>query len=401
MVDFEPNNDVDMIKRSIDGFLEQEIEPLEKKHEDILTPDYRKLRDDGRLKDEVVDIIKTVRRKSGEAGYWAMHMPEDVGGGGMNIVDLVDILQHIYSKGLGLNEHLIENTPGPHPTLLEMDDSLKDEYLYPLIEGKKDGCFALTEGSSGSDALNMSTTAEKDGDEWVIDGSKMWITNSPYADFVQVFAVTDPDAGPGGVSSFLVDADNPGFTVTRVIDTIELDGMHAELDFTNCRVPDTNVIGEVGSGFYTAMEQINYGRARIAARCAGLMEFLLEECVEYANSRTSWDRPIGKRQHVRGMIADIAVWQETVENLALKTAWLIEQGENPIKVSAMAKYYATETLFQAADNAVQVFGGNGLSLDYPLERVFRYARTLRIPEGTSEMQKERIADEVGLGSGIK
>jgi acyl-CoA dehydrogenase len=397
MVDFSQTTDVRLIKDGLDSFLEQEVEPIEEAHRDLLVPDFRRLRDDGRLKDEVVDAIDTVRRKSGEAGYYGIDMPESVGGGGASAVELVRVLFHLYSKGLGLKMYVIEGAAGPHSTLLELDDELKEEYLVPAVAGRKSGCFVLTESTSGSDALDMATTAEKDGDEWVIDGTKMWITNSPYADYGQVFAVTDPEKeGPDRVSAFLFDTDNPGFSVERINQTLFNDGMQAEVEFDNCRVPESHLIGERGEGFYNAMRFLNEGRLRIAARCTGLMSYLLEEVVDYATQRTAWGEPIGKRQHVRRMIADIATWQETAENLVLKTAWRVDQGEDPAKQSAIAKYYATEKLFEAADNAVQVFGANGLSYEYPIQRVFRYARLLRIPEGTSEIQLETIASEVGL-----
>jgi alkylation response protein AidB-like acyl-CoA dehydrogenase len=172
--------------------------------------------------------------------------------------------------------------------------------------------------------------------------------------------------------------------------------MQAQVRFDECRLPEDHLIGERGTGFLAMMDTINQGRARIGARCAGLMSYLLDQTVEYANQRTSWGKPIGERQHIRRMIANIATWKETTETLALRTAWLIDQGEDPAKQSAMTKYYGTEKLFEAADMAVQVFGGNGLTYDYPVQKVFRYARMLRIPEGTSEIQQETIADEVGL-----
>lgn len=397
MADFTQAEDVRLIKEGLDAFLEQEIEPLEEELRDLLVPDFKRLRDDGRLKADVVDAIDTVRRKSGEAGYYGIDLPEEAGGGGASIVELVRVLFHLYSRGLGLKMYVIEGAAGPHSTLLELDDELKTTYLEPAIAGRKSGCFALTESTSGSDALNMETTAERDGDEWVIDGTKMWITNSPYADYGQVFAVTDPDEeGQNRVSSLLFDTDNPGFSVKRINQTLFNDGMQAEVEFDDCRVPDTHLIGERGEGFHNAMRFVNEGRLRIAARCAGLMSYLLEESVDYANGRKAWGEPIGSRQHVRRMVADIATWQETAENLVLKAAWRVDRGDNPAKQSAIAKYYATEKLFEAADNAVQVFGANGLSHELPVQRVFRYARLLRIPEGTSEIQIETIASEVGL-----
>ena len=397
MVEFASDEATRMVNRSIDDFIDRIVEPLEEEHRDLLVPDYHRLDNDGFLKPPVREAMQTVRERSGEDGFWGMHMPEAVGGGGFSTRALSQTTQHIYSHGLGLNVHIIENAPGPHTTLLELEDTLREQYLEPLTRGEASACFCFTESSSGSDALDMDTRAEKDGDEWVISGSKMWITNAPYADFGQVIAVTDPDAsGSRHVSAFLFDTDAPGFSVVRSNRTIYNDGMQAEVEFDDLRVPERNMIGERGEGVSVAMETINEGRVRIGARCAGLMSFLLEQAVDYASERTSWGQPIGTRQHVRGMIADIATWQKTTETLVLNAAWLIDQGENPVKESAMAKYYGTEMLFHAADNAVQIFGANGLTYDYPVQRILRYARLMRIPEGTSEIQQETIASEVGL-----
>jgi acyl-CoA dehydrogenase len=397
MVNFHPTEEVPLIKQTIDEFVEREVEPMEAENQDLLSPDFRRLAEDGRQKPEAVELMDRIRRRSGEAGIYGMHMPEEVGGLGLSMVEVAMIEQHIYSHGLGLNRYMYEFSPGPHPSLLNVDEELIEQYLEPLVAGEITQCLCITESTSGSDALNMKTRAEKDGDEWIINGEKMWITNAPYADFGQVFAVTDPEKeGAEKISAFLFETDNPDFHVERINQTLVNDGMQAQVQFDKCRVPAKNMIANRGEGFLAMMDTINQGRARIGSRCAGLLEYLMEQTVEYANERTSWGKPIGKRQHVRRMIANIATWKEVTETLALRTAWRIDQGEDPAQQSAMLKYYSTEKLFEAADNAVQVFGANGLTYDYPLQKVLRYARMLRIPEGTSEIQQETIANEVGL-----
>lgn len=397
MVEFSASDETRLMLRSLDEFYESEIDSLAEANKNLLVPDYNRLDNDGRLKDEAVELVDTVRRRSGEAGFYGVAIPESVGGSDVSTVCLVQLLMRLYSKGLGLNMHVIEGAPGPHRNLLELDTDLQEEYLVPTVEGKKSGCFALSESTSGSDAINMDTTARRDGDEWVINGTKMWITNSPYADYGQVFAETDPDAEGGrGISAFLFDSDNPGFSVKRMNKTILNDGMQAEVEFDECRLPESHLIGEHHKGFDLALRFLNMGRIRIAARCAGLLSYLEDQVVDYANQRESWGTPIGKRQHIRRMVANIATWKETLESLVLRTAWRIDQNEDPAKQASMAKYYGTEKLFAAADNAVQIFGANGLTHDYPVQRIFRYARLMRIPEGTSEIQQETIAKEVGL-----
>jgi acyl-CoA dehydrogenase len=242
--------------------------------------------------------------------------------------------------------------------------------------------------------MNMDTTADKEGGEWVINGTKMWITNAPYARFGQVFVETDPEAKKTDrISAFLFDFEDPGVEVTRMNQTLLNDGMQGEVMFDDYTVPETYMLGERGDGFEITTNGLNEGRVRIAARCCGLMEYLINQVREYANERTLWRKPIGSRQHIRSMIADMVTWQETAENQMFKTAQQITEGGDPVKMSAMAKYYATEKFFETADNAVQIFGANGLSHDYPIQRIFRYARLMRIPEGTSEIQKETIASK--------
>jgi acyl-CoA dehydrogenase len=393
--------ELQLMKKSIDEFVKREVHPVEEEYEDVLVPDYAGLQPDGRLKDRTLEAINTIRRKSAETGFYGMHMPESVGGMDVGLREQLDLIQHIYSHGFGLNVRMVEAGAGPSTVYLNLDDDLVDEFLRPAVRAEKTACFAMTESSSGSDALDMRTTATKDGDEWVISGEKMWITNAPYADFGQVYAVTDPEAKKSRrISAFFFDTSDPAFEVKRVIRILLNDGDHAEVAFNDLRVPDRYLMGERGRGLSLALENINETRLKQTARCAGLMDYLADRTVDYANDRTSWGAPIGQRQHVRRLVADIVAWQATAETLLQRGTWEVGHGNNAIQACAIANRFATQKLFEAADNAIQVFGGNGLTHEYGIERILRRARVMRVSEGTVEMQTETIAKEAGLGRSV-
>ncbi len=242
----------------------------------------------------------------------------------------------------------------------------------------------------------MDATAERDGDEWVIDGNKYWITNGPYADFAMVFARTSGEKGEyGGITCFLVERDNPGYHVEKVHRTMGLTpGGQAELRFDDCRVGEDRVLGEVDEAFQTAMNWIGGGRIKIAANAVGTAQFLLDLAVEYARDRETFGKPIGHRQGVSFQLADLATDIEQVRQLYRYAAWKIQEGERARKEESMAKLRGAELANDAADVAMQVYGGAGFMKDTPIEREYRSARVLRIFEGTDEIQRRTIAREL-------
>jgi acyl-CoA dehydrogenase len=400
MVDFTVPEEIQMIRRGLRSFLEKEVRPLEEEHKRFLEDERARLKDDGSLVPEFKAVLDHLRRRSAELGYYAMHMPEEVGGGGVSRVGMVYAFQEVFRYGLGLNVVVLAGPEGPSPMLLELSEPQRERYLKPLMSGQMTTCFALTEPEAGSDIKNLKTIAEKKGDHYILNGMKTFITNAADADFAQVFAVTDPktykEHGYMGVTAFIVERDTPGYQVGKINRSIIDDGSQAELIFEDCKVPAENVIGQEGMGFYVAMSWIGIGRLNIAAMCLGLARYLLERCVEYANMRTAFGKPIGKYQHIRGMIAESAAELYAAEQMVLNAAWKLDQGDQIIKESAMAKWYATQMLFRLADRAVQIYGGMGVMKELPIERIFRFARILRIVEGTDEIQKETIARSLGL-----
>ncbi|HLE96716.1 MAG TPA: acyl-CoA dehydrogenase family protein [Candidatus Thermoplasmatota archaeon] len=396
-VDFEPDEDQRMLLRALKDFVQAEVIPYQDKFRSVFADERRLLDAGGRLNADVLRVAGDIRRKSAKQGFYAMQMPEEVGGANVPKTTQMLALRDVFSIGLGFSMPVLASVDGPGRMHLHMDERQRERYLKPLMTGEQTTCFALTEPGAGSDVRAIQTTARKDGDSYVLNGNKHFVTNGPYAEFAVVFAKTDPeDKGYGGLSAFIVDRGTPGFVVEKPQDTIEGNGIQCEFRFEDCHVPAENVLGGEGAGFLVALSSINDTRVWIGGMCLGLMRFSLGRAIEYAKQREAFGRPIGKYQGVSFMLADAALECELAELLALKTAWMIDRGNDPIKETSMTKLYATEALFRVADAAIQVHGAMGVSRETELERILRLARAARIFEGTSEMQRATIAKTLGL-----
>jgi acyl-CoA dehydrogenase len=396
-VSFETDEETSLILSSLEDFIEQEVEPIESELGETWSNPRKRHEDDGRLVPDVQEAVQEVRKKSADAGFYAMNLPEDVGGEGVSNVTWYRAIKHVASTGPGLSEYVLAGPEGPKPLLAQAEGDQIEEYLLPCVRGEKSTAFAQTEPGVGSDSPNMSTTAEKDGDEWVINGSKQWITNAPYADFVQVFARTSPieEMGRyGGITCFIVEADE--YEVTSMNNAVGMTGMQGELSFDDTRVPEDRVLGTEDGAFYDAMEFLSLGRLEIGGRALGHSEFLLEKGTEYANEREAFGRSIGKFQGISHKLARGKANAFAADTAALRLAWLMDNGEQAIQESSIVKYLASNVMFDIADDVVQVHGGNGLSEDNPFMSELQTARVLRIVEGTDEIQLNTIAKELGV-----
>jgi acyl-CoA dehydrogenase len=390
-MDFEIPSDYRDLLASFRSFLDREVRPVEDRYRSHLSED--------EFTDEMHHVGLALRRRSADLGFYAAFMPESVGGQGLSNLGYSLLVEAGAASGLQFAGYVLgpPNPAAPNPILMDLPEPQRDKHVPPLVRGETTMCFALTEPEAGSDAQAIRTRAHRDGDAWVIDGRKHFITNGADADVAVVFAVTDPEKrGRGGITAFLVERGTPGFTVARRQRTIAGTADIAELAFENCHVPQDHVIGEVGFGFGSAMKFLNGGRAYIGAMCVGLAEYLLRTGIEYANARTAFGRPIGKNQAIQWMLADSAVEIHAARLMTYHLAWLVDRGEYPIKESSMVKLHNTEMVNLVADRAVQVFGGMGLLAEGPTERIFRWVRMLRIVEGTSEIQRTIIARSLGL-----
>jgi len=396
MVDFTVPEDVRVAIDAVNEFIAREVEPLHQRLGPMMHDETRGLLPDGRLRPEVLDAVRTVRRKSAEKGFYGMHMPPEVGGAGLTKNAMYNVIRAISRHGYGLNLFVFSGVEGPQQIHLHLDEDQRARWLRPLMKADQSTCFALTEPGAGSDVSAIQTRAEKRGEEYVLRGTKTFITNAPYADNAIVFAKTNPAAGLQGISAFIVECDRPGLSRDAMQQSTVGDGMQSEIVMEDVHVPRSNLVGDEDYGFYYAIENIADTRVTIGAMCVGLAEHCLEKTLEYVKQREAFGKPIGTRQAVQWMLADAATEIYAADKMAQHCTWKIDQGEEVIRESSMVKLYTTEMLFRVADAAVQCHGGMGAMRELPFERIQRFARAARIFEGTSEIQRWTIAKTLGL-----
>jgi acyl-CoA dehydrogenase len=390
-MDFAVPAELDEVRWSFMQFVDREVRPVEERFKQNLQED--------EWTDEMRDAAQELRRKSADIGYYGAHLPEEVGGWGLSTLGYTLLVEAVAQTGMRFGAFVLgpPNPEAPTRLLLEATPELQKKYLVPLVRAEKTMCFALTEPEAGSDAQAIRTRAVRDGDHFILNGTKHFITNGARADFAVVFAVTDPEKrAQGGITAFIVDKGTPGFTVGKKQKTMAGDTNQVELIFDDCRVPATNILGTEGFGFYAAMKFLNSGRAYIGAMCLGLADHCVNIATQYAKDRTTFGKPIGKNQAVQWMLADSVVEIEAARWMTYRLAWLCDQGEEPMKESSIVKLYNTEMVNRVADRAVQIFGGVGYLAEGPVERIYRYVRMFRIVEGASEIQRLVIARTLGL-----
>ncbi len=330
------------------------------------------------------DQLRELQDKAKKSGFWGVNTPEEYGG-----MALGPIMTAIVLIELGRSFVPFVFGGSADNILYSSTEEQKQRYLLPLLAGERKSCFAITEPGAGSDARAITTSARQDGDSYVINGEKTFITRGNDADFVMVFAVTDKERGAdGGVTCFLVDRDM-GWK-SEPIDTMGEWGP-AALVFDDVVVPAENVLGEVGQGFNLAMQWINAGRFTLPARAVGSCERLLQMGVDYANTRSTFGQLLSQRQAIQWMVADSAVEIEAMKLLTLKAAWMLENGVDNRHAASMAKLYAGVKANEIVDRVLQIHGGMGYTRELPIERWYRELRLLRIYEGTDEIQRQSIA----------
>lgn len=332
-------------------------------------------------------------RQAADLGLFGLSIPEEYGGVGLNMLGKCAVYEALGQAHMGfggvISAHASIGTTG----LLELgSEEQKRKYLPGMARGDTIAGFAITEPSSGSDAANIRTRAEKRGDHYVLNGTKHYISNAPIAGLLTVIAVTDPARGPKGMSAFLVELPTPGVTVGKIDEKMGHKGaLSAEVIFQDAAIPAANLLGREHEGYREALKILTNGRVGIAARATGAMQRLLDLSVAHAKTREQFGKPIAEFQAVQFMLAEMAVDIDSSRALWQRVAWMVDEGLNVIKDASVAKYHATEALSRVADKAVQIAGGMGYLKEYPIERFYRDQRLLRIYEGTSEIQKLIIA----------
>ncbi len=375
---FELTEEQRLFREMVRDFAAREVAPLAKQ-----------------VDEEGIFPQKTVKLM-GELGLMGVAIPTAYGGAGADNVCYAIAMEEIAractstSVIMSVNNSLIADALYKFGT-----EAQKQRYLTPLASGTLLGCFALSEPGAGSDASAQQTLVAMEGDVFVLNGTKNFITNALEADLALVFATVDRSLRAKGVCAFLVEKGTPGFTITRVEKKLGLKGTSCcQVLFEHCRVPADNLLGEVGQGFKIAMLSLDSGRIGIAAQAVGIAQAALDISSRYAKERVAFDKPIASFQAIQWMIADMAVQIEAARLLTYRAAWLKDKGLRYTKESAMAKLFASETASRAATKALQIHGGYGYLYDFPAQRLFRDARITEIYEGTSEIQRLVIAHQL-------
>ncbi len=377
-MDFALSTEQQLLVDSLRAFVEQELYPYEDEVEAA-----------GEVRPE---LREQVVRRAIEQGFYAANMPEELGGGGLDNLGMALLDRELGRASYAL-QYLIAR---PSNILRACTPAQAEAYLLPTVRGERVECLAMAEPGAGSDLRSMSCRAERSGDDYVINGTKHFISHADLADYVILFAASGEEEGPRGprkrITAFLIDKGTPGFEVRAGYKSVSHRGYHnCILSFDDCRVPVSQILGEEHKGFDVANEWLAATRLQVAAICVGRAQRAMEMAVEWAANRTQFGQPIGKFQGTSFKLADMAVGIEAAELLTLKAAWKLDRGTMTDSDAAIAKLHATEVLSRVTDDALQVYGGMGLMAELPLERFWRDARVERIWEGTSEIQRHIIS----------
>jgi alkylation response protein AidB-like acyl-CoA dehydrogenase len=377
-MDFLLNEEERMMQEMAKNFAEKEVKPVA-----------AKLDQTGEFP---VDLVK----KMGELGLMGVNIPEEYGGAGLSYVCYAIAIEEI-ARYCGSTSVImsVNNSLVCAPLLKFGTEDQKKQFLTPLASGKKLGCFGLTEPNAGSDAGSIQTTAVKDGDYYILNGSKIFITNATHADIALIFASTDKSLKHKGISCFIVEKGTPGFSVGKIEHKLGINASGtAELVLQDVRIPASQRLGNEGEGFKIAMYTLDCGRIGIAAQAVGIARGAFEEALKFAKERVQFGKPISEFQAIQWMLADMATEIDAARLLTRRAAFLKDSNLPFTKESSMAKVYSSEVAMRATTKAIQIHGGYGYSKEYPVERFFRDAKITEIYEGTSEIQRLVIANQI-------
>ncbi|WP_290810144.1 acyl-CoA dehydrogenase family protein [Halovivax sp.] len=383
-MDFELTDEQKQLRDEVRRFAENEIEPVAREY-DV----------EEKYPHEIVD-------KAAEMGLLGPHIPIEYGGAGYGSLEVSMIVEELFAVDPGIGLSLVSTSFGCESIIRFGTEEQKERFLEPVAAGEKITGAAISEPDSGSDVASVSTRAEKDGDEWVINGNKMWITNGSVGDFFVVLCETNPDAEGryNGFSQIVVESDRDGFEADKITGKLGIRASDtAELIFDDVRVPEDNLIGTKDAAFLQQMQFFDETRTAVAAQGVGIAKGATEAALEYAQEREQFGKSISEFQAIQHKLADMATKTEAARNLTYKAAWNVDQDNDITKLASMAKEYASRIAVDVADEAVQIHGGAGYVNDFPVERFYRDAKITQIYEGTTEIQKNIIAREM-LGKGF-
>jgi len=383
-MDFEISDEIEQLRSEVKRFAENEIKPVATEY-DV----------EEKYPHEVMD-------KAAEMGLLGATIPIEYGGAGYSTLDIAVLSEELFAADSGIALCIQSSSFGSEAIMGFGTEEQKERFLEPIATGDAIMGAAISEPDTGSDVSSVSTRAEKDGDEWVINGNKMWITNGSVGDYFVVLCKTDPEAEGryNGFSQIVVESDRDGFEADKITGKLGIRASDtAELIFNDVRVPEENLVGNRGMGFLQQMQFFDETRTGVAAQGVGLAKGAAERALEYAQEREQFGRPISEFQAIQHKLADMHTDIEAARNLTYKSAWQVDQGEDITKLASMAKEYASRVAVDVANEAVQIHGGAGYVDDFPVERFYRDAKITQIYEGTTEIQKNIIAREL-LGKGF-
>jgi alkylation response protein AidB-like acyl-CoA dehydrogenase len=384
-MDFGLSDEQKQLQEEVQRFAENEVRPSAREY-DV----------EEKFPHEIVD-------SAAEMGLCGATIPMEYGGAGYNAVDSVLIAEELFAADPGIALSILAASFGTEAIIDYGTDEQKERFLEPVAAGESISGAAISEPDTGSDVSSVSTRAEKDGDEWVINGTKMWITNGSVGDFFVVLCKTDPDAEGryNGFSQIVVESDRDGFEAEKITGKMGIRASDtAELLLDDVRVPEENLIGAAGAGFLQQMNFFDATRTGVAAQGVGIAKGATDRALAYAQEREQFGRPIGDFQAIQHKLAEMYTHTEAARNLTLKSAWEVDSGGAPnTKLASMAKEYASKIAVEVADEALQIHGGAGYVNDFDVERLYRDAKITQIYEGTTEIQKNIIAREL-LGKGF-
>ena len=383
-MDFRLTDEQQQLREEVRRFAENEIAPVAREYDT-----------DEKYPHEIID-------KAAEMGLLGPHIPIDYGGAGYGSLEVAMIVEELFAVDAGIGLSLVSSSFGCESIINFGTEDQKERFLEPVAAGEAITGAAISEPDTGSDVSSVSTRAEKDGDEWVINGNKMWITNGSVGDFFVVLCETNPDADGryNGFSQIVVESDRDGFEADKITGKLGIRASDtAELIFDDVRVPEDNLIGTKDAAFMQQMQFFDETRTAVAAQGVGIAKGATEAALEYAQDREQFGQPISEFQAIQHKLADMHTKTEAARTLTYKASWKVDQGEDITKLASMAKEYASRVATEVADEAVQIHGGAGYVNDFPVERLYRDAKITQIYEGTTEIQKNIIAREL-LGKGF-
>jgi acyl-CoA dehydrogenase len=377
VLNFQLSDEQRMIRDLARDFAENEIKPLAEEY------------------DQSGEFPWPIVRQAQEVELMNLNVPEEYDGPGLSVLEECIVNEELAYACSGIQTALMLNSLTAWPIILAGNEEQKAKYLTRLTEEGQMAAYGLTEPDAGSDVVGIKSRAVRQGDDYILNGSKTWITNSPVSDFYVIFAKTDPEARHRGISAFVVEREWEGVTVGDPLDKMGQHAAHTgELFFENVHVPAVNRLGKEGDGFMIAMKVFDRSRPTVSSAAVGVARRALDEAARYSIERTAFGKPIGYQQGISFMLADMAAAVEASRLLVWQAAWLVDHDMPNVKEAAFAKCIAADTVMKVATDAVQIFGGNGYSREYPVEKLMRDAKIYQIYEGTSQIMRLIIGREL-------